>query len=273
VRGLLRDRFCGARRCDSARLRLCESAAAKARRPRPAASSLCRKALTIFRANRAASMPSCGSPIRRKRFGIVSTVNRTPRSSGTYMPVKSAEIGSGVGPHQNTPSNGRASFGLLLLVGGRDTPVPLSFHHFARGQGGRGDVRLLATARAPRDAPRRIVSADKSARTCIPRDPLVFGHPRRPISSRRDFTSERDRADVRPTDPGTRIEIDPSTRSDDRDRRSAQDAGAARCIQGSQSTQSRSVIDDRFSSAVRPDGNASVGRSQPRGALRRCARF
>ena len=44
--------------------------------------------------------------------------------------------------------------------------------------------------------------------TCMPREPLVLGQPRRPISSRNDFTSRATRADVRPTDAGAWIEID-----------------------------------------------------------------
>ena len=43
---------------------------------------------------------------------------------------------------------------------------------------------------------------------CIPRDPLVLGQPRRPISSRIEFTSSATARTSCPTDAGARIEID-----------------------------------------------------------------
>ena len=43
---------------------------------------------------------------------------------------------------------------------------------------------------------------------CMPREPLVFGQPRRPISSRNAFTSKSDGANIGPIDARTGIEID-----------------------------------------------------------------
>ena len=105
---------------------------------------------------------------------------------------------------------------------------------------------------------------------CIPRDPLVLGQPRRPISSSSDFHLERDRAHVAPNDAGTRIEIDPQLVG------MIEIAGAHRMRMQLDASKiddpckPGGVIDhDFFRSASR--WKCERNRSQPRGALRRCS--
>ena len=47
------------------------------------------------------------------------------------------------------------------------------------------------------------------ALTCIPREPLVFGHPRRPSSLQQRFHLQRHATHVVPADARPGIEIDP----------------------------------------------------------------
>jgi len=59
--------------------------------PRPAASSCAASSSNFSSEPGAASMPSCGSPISRKRFGIVSTVKSLGSQSGTSRQWRGAE--------------------------------------------------------------------------------------------------------------------------------------------------------------------------------------
>ena len=258
----------GARRSNPPRLRppSCGSAAATARRrgprPRPSSASSSnfssepRRAIDVC-----VRIADLREALWHREYGKVGRL-----AVGNLVPVK-RRGNPGIGNRAHRIRRARRPI-LRILVVVEEHAVTLFFPPLRAGQGGRAplDCARQRERRAAHLVERSSVGSIRTL-TCIPREPLVFGQPRSPISSRSDFTSRATRRTSAQLTPG------PGSRSTRNSSGWSRSHGAYRvrmqldAAQVDDPREPRRIIDhDLFGSASRRERQRYC--SQPREALR-----
>ena len=161
----------------------------------------------LERARAPSSMPACGSPIARearrhrqhREVGRVAVGDLVP---GRAAPTRARRAAAG--PNRPSRSCGPWRSGCSR---GTRRGAPPSTTSTSRAPGARRSISR-ENASAARRTSVNVQRGSMRTLTCMPREPLVFGQPRRPSSLEQRLHLQRDAAHVGPRDARPRIEID-----------------------------------------------------------------